>query len=194
MNIAEKLRFADDLKSKIEELSPQRNWDDAFYEKVKIDFTYTSNKLEGNTLTYGQTIQLLRDFITPKNASPGELLDMINHQKILDIVFSNYKSHNLTEENIRTLPKGIKAHRYTELCIFLPANWPLESEPYQTIEETFKDENNYWPLRWLKKLARFPHEYNTWIGRGHTIPNGEAAEPFAARPNTRKKKGLFGLW
>ena len=72
MNIAEKLRFADDLKSKIEELKPQKSWDDAFYKRVKIDFTYTSNKLEGNTLTYGQTIQLLRDFVTPKNASPGE--------------------------------------------------------------------------------------------------------------------------
>ncbi len=111
MNIAEKLKISDNLKSKIEELTPQKNWDDAFFKKVKIDFTYNSNKLEGNTLTYGQTIQLLRDFVTPKNASPGELLDMINHQKILDIVFTNYRSQNISEENIRTLHRELMKNR-----------------------------------------------------------------------------------
>jgi hypothetical protein len=28
-------------------------------------------------------------------------------------------------------------------------------------------------------LARLPHEYGTLLGFGHTIPNGEDAEPFA---------------
>ena len=28
-------------------------------------------------------------------------------------------------------------------------------------------------------IARFPHEHNTWLSHGHTIPNGENAEPFA---------------
>jgi len=79
-----------------------------------------------------------------------------------------------------SVPKGMEDHKYAELCIFLPADWPLGDESYQTTEEAFKDENNYWPIRWLKKLARFPHEFSTWLGRGHTIPNGEAAEPFAA--------------
>lgn len=111
MNIAEKLRFADDLKNKIANSNPQKNWDDAFYKKVKIDFTYNSNKLEGNTLTYGQTIQLLRDFVTPKHTTPGELLDMINHQKILDIVFTNYRSQSFSEENIRTLHRELMKNR-----------------------------------------------------------------------------------
>ena len=34
----------------------------------------------------------------------------------------------------------------------------------------------YWPIRWLKILARLPGEQNTWLGYGHTVPNGE---PFA---------------
>jgi Fic family protein len=111
MNIAEKLRLIDDLKSKIDKLMPQKDWDDAFFRKVKVDFTYNSNKLEGNTLTYGQTIKLLQDFVTPKNASSGELLDMINHQKILDIVFTNYRSQSLSEENIRVLHRALMKSR-----------------------------------------------------------------------------------
>lgn len=27
-------------------------------------------------------------------------------------------------------------------------------------------------------LARFPHQYNTWLSYGHTIPNGESVFPF----------------
>jgi Fic family protein len=103
MNIAEKLKLIDELKSKIDELGPRKDWDDAFFRKVKLDFTYTSNKLEGNTLTYGQTIKLLQELVVPKNAAPGELLDIINHQKILDVVFTNYRSQAFSEENIKTL-------------------------------------------------------------------------------------------
>jgi hypothetical protein len=36
----------------------------------------------------------------------------------------------------------------------------------------FKKENNYWPIRLLKFLARMPHEYQTWLGVSHTIPMG----------------------
>jgi Fic family protein len=111
MNIAEKLSIINDLKSKIDELVPQKQWDDAFYRKVKIDFTYNSNKLEGSTLTYGQTIKLLRDFVTPMNAASGELLDMINHQKILDTVFANYRSQRFSEENIRVLHRELMKSR-----------------------------------------------------------------------------------
>ena len=77
------------------------------------------------------------------------------------------------------VPDGLEEHKYAELCILLPDNWIIEGANYQTMEEAFKDEKNYWPVRWLKIISRFPHEYDTWVGHGHTIPNGEGAEPFA---------------
>lgn len=69
-------------------------------------------------------------------------------------------------------PDGVDDCEFAELSICLPEDWKIS-------EEDFKDERNYWPIRWLKYLARFPHEYNTWLGYGHTIPNGDPAEPFA---------------
>lgn len=62
--------------------------------------------------------------------------------------------------------------RYAELFLSLPGNWPLGND-------AFEDEANYWPLRWLTTLARLPHDYDTWLGWGHTVPNGDPAEPFA---------------
>lgn len=59
-----------------------------------------------------------------------------------------------------------------ELMLFLPADWPID-------EKSIKEENNYWPIRLLKQLARFPHQYSTWLGHGHTIPNYAEYEPYA---------------
>lgn len=57
-----------------------------------------------------------------------------------------------------------------ELVITLPPNWDVKGT----------DEVWYWPLRWLKILARFPLENNTWLCYGHTI---ESKEPFAKNTN-----------
>lgn len=70
------------------------------------------------------------------------------------------------------VPRGLEAFARAELLVVLPASWRLD-------EDAFKDEDHYWPVRWLKMVARLPHEYDTWIGWGHTIPNGDPAEPIA---------------
>ena len=61
---------------------------------------------------------------------------------------------------------------YAELMLCLPKDWPLSKEAIQK-------EENYWPLRTLRYLARFPHAYDTWLWASHTIPNGDPPEPFA---------------
>ena len=62
--------------------------------------------------------------------------------------------------------------RYAELLIALPADWPMG-------EEAWSDDRNSWPVRALKQLARMPHEYGFELGVGHTVPNGDPAEPYA---------------
>ena len=79
-------------------------------------------------------------------------------------------------EQPMTVPDGGESLRFAELMICLPANWPLGMED-------FRDENHYWPLRLLKVLARLPHEFQTWLGLSHSVPNGEPPQPYAS--NTR---------
>jgi len=71
-----------------------------------------------------------------------------------------------------TLPDGAEAPDRIELCMLLPADWPLD-------EKAFKDDRNYWPIRVLKQIGRVPHELATWLGTGHSIPNGDPAKPYA---------------
>ncbi|MDU1910713.1 suppressor of fused domain protein [Fusobacterium sp.] len=64
------------------------------------------------------------------------------------------------------VPKELSKYNLerAELIINLPKDWNLQN----TDEEIW-----YWPLRWLKILARLPIEQNTWLGFGHTVPSGE---------------------
>ncbi|MCA9082933.1 MAG: suppressor of fused domain protein [Planctomycetaceae bacterium] len=73
-------------------------------------------------------------------------------------------------------PDPCREFEYAELCVNLPADWKIS-------QKAFSSEENYWPIRLLKFLARLPHEFETWLGIGHTVPNGDPAEPYA--DNTR---------
>lgn len=73
------------------------------------------------------------------------------------------------------MPQGMEnaeAYSHAELMVLLPADWKIS-------DKDFEDNDNYWPVYFLKMLARFPHQYKTWLGYGHTIPNGEDAESIA---------------
>lgn len=64
--------------------------------------------------------------------------------------------------------------QHAELFMFLPSTWrPVLND---VAPEKIPDEH-FWPIRLLKFLARFPHEYKTWFGWGHTIPNGPDFDP-----------------
>ena len=67
-------------------------------------------------------------------------------------------------------PPGMEKFAYAEVLVCLPPEWKPD-------KDAFADDENYWPFYWLKSLARFPHEYETWLFEGHTIPNGDPAEP-----------------
>lgn len=82
-------------------------------------------------------------------------------------------------------PEGFDECKYAEIMTLLPKDWPLE-------QKDFDDENNYWPIRQLKVLARFPHLYNTWLGDGHTISNGNPPEVMADRNQFTGIILLFG--
>lgn len=66
-----------------------------------------------------------------------------------------------------------------ELVVCLPPTWPVP-DPASATTAPWDDPDAYFPIRWLKQLARLPHEYQTWLGFGHTIPNGDPATPLAS--------------
>lgn len=76
-----------------------------------------------------------------------------------------------------TVPPGSEAFRFAELLIYLPKGWPLT-------DASLGDPSLVWPIKWMMKMARFPHENGTWLGgQSAILTNNEPPEPLA--PNTQ---------
>ncbi len=90
---------------------------------------------------------------------------------------ADFPGIRLVTSGMSDLPMAVPADadvpRYLELMISLPGDWRLD-------QESLQDERWYWPIRLLKTLARLPHKHGTWLGWGHSMPNGDPPEPFAS--------------
>lgn len=62
-----------------------------------------------------------------------------------------------------------------ELMIALPRDWAFSSESGDILGKHAGD----YPISLIRSLAHFPHDYATWLGAGHTIPNGDPPVPIA---------------
>ncbi|MFF2342709.1 suppressor of fused domain protein [Bacillus mycoides] len=63
--------------------------------------------------------------------------------------------------------------KYAELLLKLPSSWIVG-------KDDMVDQNYYWPLEWLRKVAHIPHIYDGWLDEGVILPNGEPPQPFAS--------------
>ena len=72
-----------------------------------------------------------------------------------------------------TVPEWCKEYQLAELCIMLPPDWDLNYE-------SFKDDpSKFWPVSLITKLARMPHEYDTYLIAPHTVSNNPDDPPLA---------------
>ena len=69
------------------------------------------------------------------------------------------------------VPSELKPYNLerSELVLFLPKDWKIDSS----------DEVDYWPIRYLKILARLPINNKTWLGFGHTISSNNKNTTYA---------------
>ncbi len=132
-----------------------------------------------------QHIELLSNHIARHLGEPVTVFhELVSHLVHIDVHIiaprpdRNFYTLVTTGMSARSMkaPEGQEEFAYGELMMSLPPDWKLS-------QEDFKDENNYWPIRLLKTLARMPHEYDTWLSYLHTIGNGEGTDVYA--PNTK---------
>jgi hypothetical protein len=89
-----------------------------------------------------------------------------------DFPYVRLVTSGMSDLPMRT-PDDDRVPKYTELLITLPPDWKLA-------QSDMEDERWYWPIRLLKVLARLPHQHETWLGWGHTVPHGDPPGPYAA--------------
>ncbi|MBI2464158.1 Fic family protein [Candidatus Peregrinibacteria bacterium] len=73
-------------------------------EKLRIDWTYNSNAIEGNTLTYGETAFFLREGLTSEGKPLKDYLEAKNHAEAIDYLLDVIKGEReITESFIKEL-------------------------------------------------------------------------------------------
>ena len=85
-------------------------------------------------------------------------------------------------ERAMTKPDGYEHGQFAEVAVRLPRDWPLDVE-------SLDDVKNRWPVDWLRKVARWPFENNTWLGVATVFANGDPPEPIS--PDTKQSSILL---
>lgn len=82
------MREIDRKQATIDERQPLQpeSWQ-AVMEKLKMEWTYDSNAIEGSTLTLGETIFFLREGLTVEGKPLKEFLDARNHADAIDFLY-----------------------------------------------------------------------------------------------------------
>ena len=114
---------------------------------------------------FGEYKEVLHEII-----SPDIHLDIIiippteenNYYTLVSMGMGAYKMH---------VPKELKQYELerAEVVMCLPPTWNIKSDK----------EEDYWPIRQLKIIARLPINCKTWLGFGHTVSNDEENTAYA---------------
>ena len=111
---AEMLTEVDDLKRRIEDLRPFPNdVEGKVMQKLRLDWNYHSNAIEGNRLSYGETVAFLMEGITAKGKPLKDHLDIRGHNEAINFLLSIVKDTRvISEADIRNLHQMILVEPY----------------------------------------------------------------------------------
>lgn len=100
-NLQENLIQIDEQRAQIETQKPKNPelWS-AIQQKLRVDWTYDSNALEGSSLTRGETLFFLQEGLTVEGKPFKDFLDARNHAEAIDFVYQVVK-------NERTITPGL---------------------------------------------------------------------------------------
>jgi len=99
--LRDKLEVAERLKTEIDEKRPLRSdiWE-TIQRKLKIDWTYDSNAIEGSTLTRGETAFFLQEGLTVEGKPLKDFLDARNHAEAIDWLYEVIKGERPISEGL----------------------------------------------------------------------------------------------
>lgn len=119
MKINEVLAEVDRLQAEIEAVRPISPEQEArVRQKIRLEWNYHSNAIEGNSLTYGETKAFIMLGLTAKGKPFKDYLDIRGHNQVIDVLADIVKrKEELTESDIRELHKILLVEPYPSEAI-----------------------------------------------------------------------------
>lgn len=155
---------------------------DQIRDYYRIGLTWTSNALEGNTMTESETKVLLEDGLTVGGKPLRDVLETVDHAKAYDYMFMLLHSHSITEQNALRLHElfyhNIEpeyAGRYRDIRVIItgsryPTTAPgkLDREMEKLFQWAKEERDSYHPVEFAAQLHKkfvFIHPYRDGNGR-----------------------------
>ena len=148
----------------------------------RVGLTWTSNALEGNSLTESETKVLIEDGLTIGGRPIRDMFEAIDHAKAYDYMFTIIRNKEIVENDIRYLHKLFYknideefAGEYRDIPVFISgSNYAvskvedIKSEIEDLCEWIRMERNNYHPVEFaalLHKKFVFIHPFKDGNGR-----------------------------
>ncbi|WP_025743924.1 Fic family protein [Aquimarina pacifica] len=113
------LKAIDVLKKEVDMYKPlPGELSNKIFQKLRLDWNYNSNAIEGNSFTFGETIALLMEGVTAKGKPLKDALDIKGHNEAIDFMMDMVKNdRGLTETDIRGLHSLVLGQEYYNAAI-----------------------------------------------------------------------------
>ncbi len=118
------------LKKEADSYKPLLNEaEDLVLQKFRLDWNYHSNAIEGNKLTYGETVAFIMEGVTAKGKTLKDHLDIKGHDDAVKYLlhFVKEEGYLLTEADIRNLHQTILKEPYFSNAV-TPSGSPTRKE------------------------------------------------------------------
>lgn len=115
----EEIRLIDEQKKSIDSHRPfSKELENKIFQKLKLDWNYNSNAIEGNQLSYGETVAFLNFGLTAKGKPFKDHLDIKGHNEAIEFMLQLIKENRpLSESDIKDLHKIILVEPYLSKTI-----------------------------------------------------------------------------
>jgi Fic family protein len=169
-----------------EDISRYKSIDNNLLNKLKdfyrVSSVYSTNAIEGNTLTESETKVIIEDGITIGGKTVREHLEAINSAKAYDFIYTLLSSDRITEDNILQIHKlvlsGIddkNAGKYRQEAVFISGR-EYAPPPYKKVPELInmfieklnKHENEHVIIKAADLHAEFESIHPFMDGNGRT--------------------------
>ena len=179
----EVLRKVDCFQNEINTLRPfEGEMLDQIKNYYRIGLTWTSNALEGNSLTESETKVILEDGLTVGGKPLRDILEAVDHARSYDFMFSLLKSHRIDGEAVLRMHElfyqniePAYAGRYRDIKVIItgshyPTTAPekLEREMSRLFEWADRERDQIHPVEFAAELHRrfvFIHPFKDGNGR-----------------------------
>ncbi len=103
-------------------------------ERLKIEWTYRSNAIEGNTISLGDTAFIIEHGLTVKGKSIVEHTEVLGHARAIDLIYEMLSKDIITQEDIFLLHKAVQSNIVIDIECPIGAYKVVQNARYVNID------------------------------------------------------------